>query len=66
MVQINLIAGQEERCRCREERYRHGGGRRSGVSWEIGTDIYALPCVKHLTNGRLLTAQGAQRCSALT
>ena len=40
-VQMNLFAGQEQRCRCREWTGAGQGGRRGGgrMNWETGVDI---------------------------
>ena len=46
MVQMNLSAGQEYRCRRREQTYGHGGEGEGGTNWEIRFDINTLPCVK--------------------
>ena len=45
MVQLDLFAGQEERCRCKEWTCGHGG---EGGWDELGDwdDIYTVPCVK--------------------
>ena len=37
MVQMNLFAGQEQRCRCREQMCR------DGMSWEPEIDVCTLP-----------------------
>ena len=46
MVQINLGAGQEQRCRCREQMCGPGLQGRGGMNWETGIDVCALPCVR--------------------
>ena len=46
MVQMNLLAGQEKRQRCREWTYGHRGEGEGGMNWEIRIDIYTLPGVK--------------------
>ena len=47
MIQMNLTAGQEWRHRHREWTCGHGGEGEGGeMNWEIGIDIYTLPCVK--------------------
>ena len=53
MVLMNLFAGQEQRCGCRERTCECGEGKGHGRNWEIGTDIYTLPCVKQIA-GKLL------------
>ena len=44
MVQMNLLAKQKCRHRCREQMYGHQGGREGGMNWEvgIGINIYTL------------------------
>ena len=45
----------------------HSGGRRGGMNWVIGIDIYTLPCVKQIASGKLLYSTGnSARCSAVT
>ena len=61
MVQMNLFAGQEYRCRHREWTY----GPQSWVSggemnWESSIDICTLPRVKRQLVGSRCLAQGAQ------
>ena len=29
------------------------------MSWEVGTDVCALPCEKHITSGKLLCSTGS-------
>lgn len=41
-----LFAGHKQRCRHREQTSRRGEGVRCGVNWEIGIDVYILPCIK--------------------
>ena len=68
MVQMNLFAGQEYRHRCREWTCGHGeGGRGGGMNWEIGIDIYTLPCVKQIASGKMLYSAGSSAlCSVMT
>ena len=60
MVQMNQFARQKSKHRCREQMYRHqggkvrGGGGSGGMNWEIGIDIYTLICIKWITNKNLL------------
>ena len=61
MVQMNLFAGQEERCRCREWSCGPKGLGVGGTNWEIRIDIHILPCVKQTAS-----AQGTQLCSGMT
>ena len=45
----------------------HMGGEGSGMNWEIGIDVCALPCVKQLASGNLLYSAGSStRCSGVT
>ena len=46
MVQLNLLAKQKYRHRCRERTYGYQGGREGGMNGEIGVDIYTLLCIK--------------------
>ena len=44
-----------------------GEGRGSGMNWEIGIDIYTLPCVRQVASGNLLYSTGSTvRCSVVT
>ena len=64
MVQMNVLAGQEQRCRYREWMCGHG---REAVNWEIRIDVCALPYVKELASGKLLYSTGSSaRCSLFT
>ena len=37
-----------------------------GINWEIGIDLYTLPCVKQTTNGNLLDSTGnSTQCDGL-
>ena len=61
MVQMNRFAGQKQQHRCREQTYGHQGGKVVGgsggggvMNWEIGIDMYALICIKQITNKSLL------------
>ena len=53
IVQMNLFAKQKQRHRLRVKIYGYQGGRWARMNWEIGVDIYALPCVKQITNENL-------------
>ena len=53
MVQMNLSVGQKKRCRPREQRGERGEtkrdtkrGKRGGMNWAIGVDIYTLLHIK--------------------
>ena len=56
MIQMNQFAGQKLRHICREQTYRHQGGKAAGgggggvMNWAIGTDMYTLMCIKLMTN----------------
>ena len=60
MVQMNRFAGQKLRHRCREQTYRHQGGKGAaggdggGMNWATGIDMYTLMCVKLMSNKNLL------------
>ena len=46
MVQMNLFAGQEQRCRCGDQSCGNGEeGLR--MNWRVWIDVFVLPCVKH-------------------
>ena len=55
MVQMNRVAGQKLRHRCREQTYGHQGGKlrwggNGGVLiWAIGIDMYTQMCIKLMT-----------------
>ena len=46
MVQMKLLTKQKYSHRCRKQTYGYKGGRRGGINWEIGIDIYTLLYVK--------------------
>ena len=56
MVQMNWFAGQKLRHRCREQMYGHQGGKEVGGGGVgvIGINMYALMCIKWMTNKNLL------------
>ena len=58
MVQMNRVAGQKLRHRCREQMYGHRGGKAAGggcvMNWEIGIDMYTLMCIKLMTKKNLV------------
>ena len=60
MVLMSQFAGQKLRHRCREQTYRHQGGKvagsggGSGMNWEIRIDMYTLMYIKWMTNKKLL------------
>ena len=60
IVQMNRLAGQKLRHRCRGQMYGHqgekaaGGGGGGVMNREIGIDIYTLICIKWITNKNLL------------
>ena len=51
MVQTNLFAGREQRCRHGEQTYGQGSG---VVNWESRTDIPTVPWVNQIASGNLL------------
>ena len=57
---MNWFARQKQRHRCREQTYRHQGGKAArggggdGMKWEIGIDMYTLMSIKLMTNKNLL------------
>ena len=57
MVQVNLVQGQEQRCRHREWTSGHRGEEERGMNWKIRFDINTLPCVEQIASGNL---QGSQ------
>ena len=60
MLQMNWVASQKLRHRCRKQTYGHRGGKlRWGgdggvLNWAIGIDMYTLICIKWITNKNLL------------
>ena len=43
------------------------GKKRSGMNWEIGTDMYTPLCIKQITNENLLYTSGnSTQCSVVT
>ena len=59
MVQMSLfIAKQKWRCRCREPMDGHQWGRKVGMDWEVGIDIYTLLCMKWMAVKNLLYSTG--------
>ena len=65
MVQMNLFARQEKRCRRREWVCGHRGW--CGMNWEIGIGMCAVPCAKQIASGKLLYSTGGSAlCYLLT
>ena len=62
--QMNLFAGQEQRCRWREWMCGNGGG--GGMNREIGTAVYTLPCVNETASGNLLCRAGSWAWRSVT
>ena len=63
MVQVNRLAGQEQRHRYREHTCVCGEGWGEGEGWtnlEISNDTYTLPCVEQIASGNCCIAQEAQ------
>ena len=58
MVLMNLSAGQQWRCRHREQTCGHSGGR-VGASWESDIEIYTLPFGKQKASGNWLYDAGS-------
>ena len=56
MVQMNRVAGQKLRHRCREQTYGHQGGKAVGggdgdvLNWAIGIDMCKVMCIKLMTD----------------
>ena len=44
VVLLNLFAGKEWRCRCRELTYGHGEGRRGGMNGQSNINMCTLSC----------------------
>ena len=42
IVSVILFVKEEYRHRCREQLYGYQAGRRGGMNWEIGIDVYTL------------------------
>ena len=42
MVQMNLLAEQKYRQRCRELTYGYEGEKGSGMNWKTGNDVHTL------------------------
>ena len=63
MVVMNLFAGQEQRCRCRERT----GKAKGEKNLDSSIDTYALPCVKQIASGKMLCYMGSSAlCSVVT
>ena len=55
---MNLFAKQKQRHRYGEQTQdTECRGRRHGQNWNIGIDIYTLPCIKEITNDNLQETQ---------
>ena len=54
MVQMNLLAKQKYRHRCRRQTLVTKRGRAGRMNWETGIDIHTLLHLKHITNENLL------------
>ena len=53
----------------RREQTRTPVGERGGgeMNWDAGSDIFTLPCIKYVTNGKLLDSTGnSSQCSVVT
>ena len=65
MVQMNLVPGQEQRCRCREWTFGHS--KETGELNELSvTDIYTLAHEKWIANGNLLCSTGSSTWYLMT
>ena len=54
---MNLFTKQKQSHKCRKQTYGYPGEksrRGQGENWEIRIDIYALVCIKQITNKNLL------------
>ena len=62
MVQMNLFPRKEQSHKPREWTSEH-----RGMNWEIGIDIYTLPCIRQLANGRAaIKHRTLTQCSVMT
>ena len=51
----------------RRDVWTHGaGGRKSGMNWEIGIDMYTQSCAKQIASANLLHITGPARCPWMT
>ena len=57
MIQMNLVSGQEQRCRCREQMCGHRAGVEGGMNWEIR--VHRLSCAKQTASGSLRYSTGS-------
>ena len=58
MLQMNLFAGQDRDADIENRAVGVIEGEEDGANWEIGIDIYILPCVKLIASGNLLYSTG--------
>ena len=58
MVLMNLFAGQQWRCRHREQTCGHSGGGAGGMDWKSNTETYTLQYVKQIASGNLVYDTG--------
>jgi len=56
MVLMNLLAGQQRRCRHREHTYGRGQGEegKGEMNGESSMEAYTLACVKYMASGKAL------------
>ena len=59
MILMNIVPGQEWRCRLREWTCGHRREGEGGMTWDIRIDIYTPPCIKQQV-GACCKAQEAQ------
>ena len=54
MVLMNLLAGQQRRCRHREHTYGRGQGEegKGEMNGESSMEAYTLACVKYMASGK--------------
>ena len=61
MVQMNLYAGQEYRCRHREQTLDSMGEGEGGMNQESSTEKYTSSYVKMIANGKLMYNTGSSK-----
>ena len=57
MIQMSIVAKQKHSHSYREQTYVYQGGKKSGMNWETGMDLYTL-CIKQITKENLLFSTG--------
>ena len=66
MVLMCLLAGQQWRCRCREQPHGHSGGGEKAKNGESSMETYTLPCVKQPASGDLPCYTGSSDQRSVT